>query len=568
MTLKEYASADGAPIVTQAGPAPGDADFYSMDAVRARIAQAEAEDTRQALRGEAPSRIAQIPLVDVQPSPFNPRQHYNESADKELDESVREVGIMQPVLVRPVPLPTDPMTIGHYELVYGHRRFRAAQRCELATIPAQVRLLTDAQAAQMQAIENLQREDITVMEEARGYADYIARHGITKDQLAEQIGKSRTYVYNRLKLATLVPAAVAALEAGKIKAEVATLIARVPEKLQDKALVLVTTNHPGRYGEPAPYRWARDQLLDAYSLDLKKDAIFSTTDADLVPSAGACTTCPKRSGCSPEIYGDVIEQASMTSHWLENKKGNVNACMDPDCFAVKKKAHLAAEAKALEAKGKHVVTGNAAKAAIGAGGEVKGQYVAVSVVRKALSQISEKDRPKVVTIQDPRTGRTFEGVKRAEIATFGADVAKAVQKPDPHTNYAQQRKDDQDAAERRSKDNRALLAAVHAAAAKAQRSTEDLRMVALTALELINEDDRDVIASLYSCSAEDLRDQAETMDPDALALLLLDVALVENVEISGWQLNATPENLLAAAARYGVKVGLGTVTPDEDGEAA
>lgn len=569
MALKEYASADGAAIADAGGNPALDPDFYRMDKVRARIEQAEAEDTQQALAGTAPSRIAQIPLRDVQPSPFNPRKSYNEQADKDLDESVRQVGIMQPVLVRPVPLPIDPQVVGHYELVYGHRRFYSAQRCELETIPAQVRLLTDDQVAQMQAIENLQREDITVMEEARGYAEYIRRHGITKDQLALQIGKSRTYVYNRLKLATLVAPAAKALEAGAVKAEVATLIARVPEKLQDKALVLVTTNHPGRHGEPAPFRWARDTLLEAFSLDLKKDAIFDTADANLVPSAGPCTTCPMRSGCSPEIYGDVVEKASMTAHWLEGKKGNADACMDPDCFASKKKAHLAAQAKALEAKGKFVVSGSAAKAALGSGGEVKGNYVALSTVRKALNQIPERDRPKVVTILDQRTGKAVEAVKRAEIATFGADVAKAVAKPNRTDSYAEQRKKDEAEATRRTADNRQLLTAVRAAAAQAPRSELDLRIISLAMLESFPGEECELLAQLHGHSHwHGLKNSIEAMAPDQLALLLLDFALVMHVEVESYNLSSKPEYLLAAAAHYGVKVGQGTVVAtDEGGEA-
>lgn len=567
MSLKEYASADGATIAEAGNPASAP-DFYSMDKVRERIARAEAEDSDQALRGMAPSRIAQIPLRDVLPSPFNPRHSFNEQADKDLDDSVRQVGIMQPVLVRPVPLPVDPATIGHYELVYGHRRFYSAQRCELAAIPAQVRMLTDDQVAQMQAIENLQREDITVMEEAKGYADYIRRHNITKDQLAEQIGKSRTYVYNRLKLATLVPAAVHALQDGKIKAEVATLIARVPEKLQDKAVTLVTTNHPSRHGEPAPFRWARDTLLEAFSLDLKKDAIFDTADANLVPAAGPCTTCPNRSGCSPEIYGDVIEKASLTAHWLEGKKGNADACMDPDCFASKKKAHLAAQAKALEAKGKLVVTGSAAKAALGSGGEVKGNYVALSTVRKALNQIPEKDRPKVVTILDHRTGKAVEAVKRAEIATLGADLAKAVAKPSYHDNYAEQRKKDEAEATRRTAGNRQLLTAVRAAAALAPRSELDLRIISRAMLEACPGEEVHLLAEIYGLENwRKLGGLIETMTADQLALLLLDFALVMHVEVESYNLSTKPDYLLAAAAHYGVKVGQGTVI-DGEGEDA
>lgn len=571
MSLKEYATADGSAIASESNGSMTDPDFYSLDRVKARIAQAQADDIDTALHGHSPSTIIQIPLRDVQPSPFNARRSFDAQADAELDDSVRQVGIMQPVLVRPVRLPIDPAVIGHYELVFGHRRYHSAARLDLVSLPAMVHELTDEQASAMQAIENLQRQDITVMEEALGYADYLKRHHITKDQLAEQIGKSRTYVYNRLKLATLCPAAARALEENKIKPEVATLIARVPAALQDKALTLISTNHPGRHGDPAPFRWVRDQLLENFSLDLK-EAIFSTDDAKLVPAAGGCDTCEKRSGCAPEIYGDVVEKANWTHHWMADKKGSANICMDPVCFASKKKAHLAVEAKKLEGDGKTVVTGNAAKAALSASGEVKGGYVALKDVRKALGQIEAKDRPKVVTIQDPKSGKTFEAVKRHEIAGFGADLAAQVAKPKTSTmdTYAEQRKKDMAEAERQTADNKALLLSVRAAAATQPRGELDLRLITRAMLANAQDDDTDLVVELRGFGdLEELGAAVETMNVDQIALLLLDLALVQGVDVDSYSVRMTlrPTILLAAAAHYGVQVGLGTVGEEPGGEA-
>lgn len=552
MSLKEYSAADGAHIDT----APG----FDAPAYEQRLADDRAWYGHQALQGRASDVVVQIPLQDVQESPHNPRQTYNTQADAELDDSVRAVGIMQPVLVRPVRLEIDPLVIGHYELVYGHRRLRSAQRCGLATLPATVQELTDDQAAQMQAIENLQREDITVMEEAKGYADYLRRHQVSKDELATRIGKSRTYVYNRLKLADLQPGPAKALQTGAIKPEVATLLARVPKALQDKALVEITTNHPGRHGEPAPFRWVRDQLLEKFSLDLAQ-AIFSRDDATLVPTAGACTTCPNRSGSCPEIYSDVIELASMTAHWMSDKKGSTQICMDPECFAAKKKAHLVREAKALEGKGATVVTGNAAKNALDAQGKVKGAYVELKAVKKILGQIAEKDRPKVVTIIDQRTGKTVQAVKRAELAEFGADAKEvATAKPSPQVNYDEQRKRQRAEAEQRTASNMALLKAVRAAAAKEPRGEVDLRLIARAMASYMPSDFADLVCDLHD-DGKNIDSLIDEAGADGLALLLLDMAMVDHVEIDAWQLNTEPEILLAAAAHYGVQVGLGTVAP-------
>jgi len=190
---------------------------YTADAGTAVAEQAET--TASTTIATAPihdneiSEIVAVPLADIQASPFNPRQIHNAAADAELAESVRQVGVLEPVLLRPLPLQPgeDPFSHEHYELVFGHRRWLAAQAAGLDSIPAMIRTLSDADSAQLQAIENLQREDLTAMDEARGYAAFIETHGVNKDQLAARIGKSRTHVYNRLKLAALVPDAAKAL---------------------------------------------------------------------------------------------------------------------------------------------------------------------------------------------------------------------------------------------------------------------------------------------------------------------------------------------------------------------
>lgn len=563
MSLKEYATSDGSPIgETAAGRG------LDIEGARQRLADSKEFYDRQAMHGKAPDTIVQIPLRDIRESPTNPRSTYSEAAMAELTASVKEVGVMQAVLVRPVRLPIDPLTIDYYELVYGHRRFRAAQGAELLTMPCTVREMGDAECAQLQAVENLQREDLSALDEGQGYAAYIKAHGISKDELAVRIGKSRTHVYNRLKLAALTPLAAQALQNGKIKAEVATLVARVPPALQDKALAEITApDHPGRHGEPAPYRWVRDKLLEKFSLDLSL-AIFASDDATLLPKAGACTTCPNRSGMCPEIYGDVIEQASLTQHWMSGKKGSTLVCMDPECFAAKKKAHLVREAKALEDKGAVVVTGNAAKSALDAQGKVKGAYVELKAVKKILNQISEKDRPKVVTILDQRTGKTVQAVKRTELAEFGKDAAEvATAKPKPGNDYAARQAKNAEEAKAQSAANRRPLAEVRAAAAKEPRSAIDLRLVARAMFEQLDYDLRDMLQELHA-DAGDVRELIESMGPDDLALLLLDMAIVDKVEISGYQLGSQPEILLAAAAHYGVKVAQGTVVADEQGDEA
>lgn len=560
MSLKEYDRADGATIA--------DASGLDIDGARQRLAESKEFYDHQAMHGHAPDTIVQIPLRDIRESPTNPRSTYGEAAMAELTASVKEVGVMQAVLVRPVRLPIDPLTIDYYELVYGHRRFRAAQGADLLTMPCTVREIGEAECAQLQAVENLQREDLSALDEGQGYAAYIKAHGISKDELAVRIGKSRTHVYNRLKLAALTPLAAQALQNGKIKAEVATLIARVPPALQDKALAEITApDHPGRHGEPAPYRWVRDRLLEKFSLDLSL-AIFSTTDATLLPLAGNCTDCPKRSGSAPEIYGDVVETASLTAHWMAGKKGSAETCMDPDCFAEKKKAHLAREAKALEAKGKTVLGGNAAKSALSAHGEVKGAYVALKDVKAALKKSGKQ--AEIITIQDQRTGKTVEAVKRAAVAEAGVEL-KASKKPDPNESYRRQQAVFEAEAEAQNKANLDLLAQVRAAAAIVPRSVFDLQLVAHTAWKGVDYTAKHVLARLYQVkSPAELDARINEMSLDDLGRFVLDCALVDDVEVGAYEARnkVRPQALLAAAAHYGVKVGQGTVVAEEQGNEA
>lgn len=155
-----------------------------------------------ALLGEAPgdaepSRgVREIEVAAIRPNPHQPRRQFDEQAIAELAESIRERGILQPVLVRePAP--------GRYELIAGERRWRAAQRAQLHRIPAIVRQFDEAATAEVALIENIQREDLNALEEADAYAQLMAAYGHGQDALAKLVGKSRSHVANLLRLREL-----------------------------------------------------------------------------------------------------------------------------------------------------------------------------------------------------------------------------------------------------------------------------------------------------------------------------------------------------------------------------
>ena len=144
------------------------------------------------------SGLSEIPIEWINTGPWQPRRVFAQDALAELADSIRQKGIVQPILVRPSP---DRPT--RFELIAGERRWRAAQLAQLHIVPAIVRDFTDAQAYEIALIENVQRADLSAIEEAQGYQKLLAHHGYTQDQLSEIIGKSRSHIANLLRLLTL-----------------------------------------------------------------------------------------------------------------------------------------------------------------------------------------------------------------------------------------------------------------------------------------------------------------------------------------------------------------------------
>ncbi len=504
-------------------------------------------------------------------SPFNPRARYDQQALADLAETIRGVGVMQPILVRPIDLdgavrdgagekaPT-------YEIVFGHRRVRAAKLANVATVPAIVRPLTDLQSAQLQAIENVQRQDLDAFEEAEGYAHYIRVHGVTKDQLAAEIGLSRTHVFSRLKLLNAVPAVREACQAGEIGSEVALLVSRIHStKLQEKALASLKSNgHSLEDGGKRSYRRIREFLRERFTLTLG-DALFDPKDERLLLDAGACTTCPKRTENAPE-YQDLAE--GHTSSWGKPISGQPTLCTDPDCFEAKKKAHLANKAAALQEKGKTVITGGKARAAISAQGEVKGGYIALKDVKAELAKAKAKGKKgnegievTTVTIQDPRTGKTFEAVKADDLKVVGVKVKEPKASGGRYDYEAAERKRAEEhrreeaKAQAETQANIAILAAVRTAAAGQPLSAFTLQLIVQAAVAGVDYSQFALIAKLHECkNIEALRKKVGQLPADRLTTLALDCALVAQVVQRPYHGNSKPDALLAAAKHFGVDV--------------
>lgn len=146
-------------------------------------------------------RVQEIAVADIRANRYQPRTDFDEAALEDLKASVEAYGVLQPVLVRR--LPESEGGEGHFELIAGERRLRAAKLAGLAKVPAIVREYSDAETSEIALIENLQREDLNPMEEARAYQSLIGSFGLTQDEISKKVGRSRSHIANFLRLQKL-----------------------------------------------------------------------------------------------------------------------------------------------------------------------------------------------------------------------------------------------------------------------------------------------------------------------------------------------------------------------------
>lgn len=176
--------------------------------------------------------VEQVPLKSIRPNPLQPRHHFDETALAELAESIRTQGVLQPVLLRPAK--------GGYELIAGERRFRASQLAGLAEIPALVRVVNDEKALELAIIENLQRDDLNPIEQARAFQDLASRFNLTQEQIAARTGKERSSISNFLRLLKLHAEVQQRVEQGELSmGHARALLSLDPETQRTFALRIV-----------------------------------------------------------------------------------------------------------------------------------------------------------------------------------------------------------------------------------------------------------------------------------------------------------------------------------------
>lgn len=179
-------------------------------------------ETAGEVRSDTPSAgtLLELRISDVKPNPDQPRRTFDEGELEELASSIRANGILQPIVVRPMD--------GSYQIIAGERRYQAACRAGLQTVPSVVRDVTDKEMLQLALIENLQRSDLNPLEAARGYKDLMEQHGLTQEELGQVLGKSRPSIANALRLLELPPEVQELVWDGSITAGHARAILSVP----------------------------------------------------------------------------------------------------------------------------------------------------------------------------------------------------------------------------------------------------------------------------------------------------------------------------------------------------
>ena len=356
-------------------------------------------------------QIHQLLIAEMIRSATN-RKHFKPETLEEMASSIREKGVIQAIIVRPVSCIEDEArrkAAGNakYELVVGERRWRGSKIAAKTEIPSVIRKLNDHEALMLQVIENAQREDPDLLEEAEQYDALLKSGKTTIDELVGEVGKSRATIYGRIKLLNAPEKAKAAYRAGKLSPQVLLLISRIPNpKLAEEATErILKGNHNG---EPLTVRQVQNMIGTEYMTQLK-GAPFDQKDAALVPTAGPCATCPKRSGNQKELFPDI---------------GRADVCTDTTCFRLKCDAARSRLMAKAESEGKVVLSPEDSQTLYPHGHYLSHEAPVVELAnpcpfasgktwQEVVAKLPEDERPTVIVAVD-RNGDLHEVIGRKE----------------------------------------------------------------------------------------------------------------------------------------------------------
>ncbi len=423
--------------------------------------------------------VLNLPLTELIRSATN-RKTFTPQAMQEISDSIREKGVLQPIVVRPIesiedePTRAAAMAAGaKYEIVMGERRYRGSKLAGKTDIKAVVRAMNDHDALMVQVIENAQREDPQPIEEAEQYNGLLTSGKATIEELAAKIGKTRTFIYQRISLLRLPDKAKTALRAGKLALPVALLIARIP----NPAVAEYATSRILKgdcHGNPFSNHEAHRIILQECMTQLK-DAPFDAKDKTLVPQAGVCASCPKRTGNEKELFADV---------------GRADVCTDPICFRMKRDATRSRLLDKAKADGKRVLSpGESAKLYPYQHGQLEynAPYIELSkpctfAPKKTWAQVIAKlpkdERPEIVVALD-KSGEIHEliGRKEAGEAARTLNLAQPSEtRGDLSPSAIAQRKQMRDSREKHERTIRAVDLVITAVLEKQSKAKDEGKM--------------------------------------------------------------------------------------------
>lgn len=505
----------------------------------------------------------------------NPRRRKGLDMDSlaALASSIKVHGLAQAILVRPLPAQRV-IDTAHmeprptYEIIAGERRWRACQLAGLEVMPMLVRDMSDEAVLEMQLVENIEREDLDDMEEAEGFERLRQQLGYTVAQIAERIGKGKgeSYVYKALKLCELSMESREAMyppAEGKpaiLGRSTGLLVARYkPEQQAEVIKYIASLAEPD--GEPAPFRKVAPLVYKRFNLALAT-APFDTADGALLAAAGACTTCTKRSGNQPALFGDGGDA--------------VDSCTDPDCFAQKRDLHVAQVKAKAEADGFTVLDGDAARQAkmsphqrhlVGyvrlddlADVEEGNDGIEREVTYEDKLRSLGKKAPKPMVFIDPDTGTSSKVIPLAVADKLTPADEPSKTKPSRPSPKLDTRPHEQQALDNRQTERAAITRMFDAIRAK-PRTVAETRMLAKVLLEE-RADDACLRTTEYlgwDADLEDLDDQevakviaakVDALPIDDLGQLVAMAALERYWD--GW--HTTAEQRLALLESYGIDI--------------
>jgi ParB family chromosome partitioning protein len=481
-----------------------------------------------------------IPISILVESATNPRKRFDEKNLEELAASMRAQGILAPLLVRE-------LEESKYEVVAGARRLRAARLAELETVPVRVVKLTDAESIEAQVVENLQREDIHPLEESLGFKSLLqlGEPTYTIASIAARAGKSEAYVLGRIKLADLIPPVAEAFLKDTIGIGHALLIAKLPDSQQQEAFNAAfrgmwTTD--GNSQVLIPVRelaaWIESNIL----LQLAS-APFDKQDESLVPAAGSCSNCPKRTGFNKLLFADLRK----------------DSCTDPHCFRTKIDAHVS---QTLETKPQLVQISSAWSTREGAP-LGKNRYVELDIKKAKTNGTGSKVAAYQKPCQKMTEGVVMDGGRRGELVKVCADLSCRVHHPDTPSpeQVAKERSEER----KRIEKSKQAITIRHCVLAKvlervaAPLKKSDLLTIAQYTIGHLSYNQVPVLAKRHKVETskttkppqEVLMKKISTYDEATLSRLLLEISLLDSAYQRG---DVSQDLLMDAAKRFRVDV--------------